>query len=71
MLATWAHKPLGQRSYSYLRVGQYTTVRSFEAIPEEPNALCGSTTCLEYRGYTEAAVRRGERAAREAIEATS
>jgi monoamine oxidase len=65
----WTRDPWSLGSYSFLAVGQATTIAAACAPPEGPWHFCGEHTAGRFRGYMEGAVASGERAAREVLAA--
>jgi monoamine oxidase len=54
-------------SYSYWRVGQYTTIRGYEGMRQGNVFFAGEHTSLEYQGYMEGGAAEGARAAKEIL----
>jgi monoamine oxidase len=54
-------------SYSYWRVGQYTTFAGYEAVPQGPIHFAGEHCSRDFQGYMEGAAREGMRAANEVV----
>ena len=54
-------------SYSYWKVGQYTSFASIEGRQEGNAHFCGEHTSIDFQGYLNGAVETGERAAGEVI----
>ena len=54
-------------SYSYWKVGQYTSFASIEGRQEGNAHFCGEHTSIDFQGYLNGAVETGERAAAEVI----
>jgi monoamine oxidase len=54
-------------SYSYWKVGQYTTFAGIEGRREGHAHFCGEHTSIDFQGYLNGAVETGERAAAEVI----
>jgi monoamine oxidase len=55
-------------SYSYWKVGQYTTFAGIEGRQEGNAHFCGEHTSIDFQGYLNGAVETGERAASEVID---
>jgi monoamine oxidase len=64
-LQDWPSNPLTRGSYSFWKVGQYTSFAGVEREVEGNCHFCGEHTSLENQGYLEGAVETGERAAAE------
>ena len=54
-------------SYSYWKVGQYTSFAGIEGRQEGNAHFCGEHTSIDFQGYLNGAVETGERAAGEVI----
>ena len=54
-------------SYSYWKVGQYTSFAGIEGRREGNAHFCGEHTSLDFQGYLNGAVETGERAAAEVV----
>ena len=54
-------------SYSYYKVGQYTSFAGIEPRQEGNAHFCGEHTTIDFQGYLNGAVETGERAAREVL----
>jgi len=54
-------------SYSYWKVGQYTTFAGIEGRQEGNAHFCGEHTSIDFQGYLNGAVETGERAAGEVV----
>jgi monoamine oxidase len=54
-------------SYSYWKVGQYTSFAGVEGRQEGNAHFCGEHTSIDFQGYLNGAVETGERAAAEVI----
>ena len=54
-------------SYSYWKVGQYTTFAGVEGRQEGNAHFCGEHTSVDFQGYLNGGVETGERVAREVI----
>jgi monoamine oxidase len=63
----WAGYPWTRGSYSYWKVGQYTSFAGIEGRQEGNAHFCGEHTSIDFQGYLNGAVETGERAAAEAI----
>jgi monoamine oxidase len=55
-------------SYSYWKVGQYTSFAGIEGRQEGDAHFCGEHTSVDFQGYLNGAVETGERAAAEVID---
>lgn len=63
---TLPHKsPLAKASYSFYRVGQYTSFAGYEAVTEGGVLFCGEHTSTDFQGFMEGGAEQGRRAARE------
>jgi monoamine oxidase len=51
-------------SYSYYRVGQYTTFGGYESAPQGSVLFCGEHTSQDFQGYMEGGASEGIRAAK-------
>lgn len=67
-LDTWHDNPMSLCSYSFWKVGQYTTIAGVEGEREDNAYYCGEHTSIDAQGYLEGAVETGERAAAEVAE---
>lgn len=56
-------------SYSYYRVGQYTTFGGYEKAPQGTVLFCGEHTSQDFQGFMEGGASEGERAAKELLRA--
>lgn len=56
-------------SYSYYRVGQYTTFGGYEKVPQGTVLFCGEHTSQDFQGFMEGGASEGERAAKELLRA--
>jgi monoamine oxidase len=56
-------------SYAVWRIGQYTAFAGYEGVAQGVVHFAGEHCSVEFQGYMEGAVREGQRAAREVIEA--
>lgn len=63
----WPGSPYVRGSYSYWRVGQYTTIAGLEGLRQGTCHFAGEHTSIDYQGYLNGAVESGERAAREIL----
>ena len=63
----WLSKPFAKGSYSYWKVGQYTSFAGVEREPEGNCHFAGEHTSIDAQGYLNGAVETGERAADEVI----
>ncbi len=68
-LENWPSYPLTRGSYSFWKVGQYTTFAGIEGEIEGNCHFCGEHTSLDNQGYLNGAVETGERAANEVVRA--
>ena len=68
-LNDWTDDPLTLGSYAYYRVGQMTRFGGVERRPSGACHFAGEQTAYTYQGYMEGAVRSGQRAAGEIIDA--
>lgn len=68
-LVDWPSRPLANGSYSYYRVGQYTELAEAAGRVQGHVHFAGEHTSPDFQGYMEGAVRSGERAAAEVVEA--
>ena len=60
------HKsPLFRASYSFYKVGQYTTFGGYERVRQGGVLFCGEHTSIDFQGFMEGAASEGERAARQ------
>jgi monoamine oxidase len=60
------HKsPLFKASYSYYKVGQYTTFGGYERVRQAGVLFCGEHTSVDFQGFMEGAASEGRRAARQ------
>ena len=60
------HKsPLFRASYSFYKVGQYTTFGGYERVRQGGVLFCGEHTSIDFQGFMEGAAAEGRRAARE------
>jgi monoamine oxidase len=60
------HKsPLFKSSYSYYKVGQYTTFGGYERVRQGGVLFCGEHTSIDFQGFMEGAASEGVRAARQ------
>jgi monoamine oxidase len=63
------HKsPFFRSSYSFYKVGQYTTFGGYERVRQGGVLFCGEHTSVEIQGFMEGAAAEGKRAARELVE---
>ena len=65
----WTGSPFQLGSYSYWKVGQYTSFAGVESEVEGTVHFAGEHTSIEAQGYMEGAVESGERAAKEVLAA--
>jgi monoamine oxidase len=60
------HKsPLFGASYSFYKVGQYTTFGGYEGVRQGGVLFCGEHTSIDFQGFMEGAASEGRRAARQ------
>jgi monoamine oxidase len=60
------HKsPLFRASYSFYRVGQYTTFGGYEQVRQGGVLFCGEHTSIDFQGFMEGAAAEGQRAGRQ------
>ncbi len=60
------HKsPLFRASYSFYKVGQYTTFGGYEGVRQGGVLFCGEHTSIDFQGFMEGAASEGRRAGRE------
>jgi len=65
----WPGSPHQRGSYSYWKVGQYTSFAGVEREIEGTLHFAGEHTSIEFQGYMEGALESGERAANEVLDA--
>jgi len=65
----WPGSPWQRGSYSYWKVGQYTSFAGVEREAEGTLHFAGEHTSVDFQGYMEGAVESGERAADEVLDA--
>jgi monoamine oxidase len=65
----WPANPWTRGSYSYWRVGQYTSIAGAERERSGNCHFAGEHTSVDFQGYLNGAVESGERAAAEVIAA--
>jgi monoamine oxidase len=64
------HKsPLFEASYSYWRVGQYTSFGGYEGVAQGRVLFCGEHTSQDFQGFMEGGASEGQRAASDLITA--
>jgi monoamine oxidase len=63
----WPEYEWTRGSYSYWKVGQYTSFAGVEGLQEGNAHFCGEHTSIDFQGYLNGAVDTGERAAAEVI----
>jgi monoamine oxidase len=63
----WLGHPWTKGSYSYWKVGQYTSFAGVEREPEGSCHFAGEHTSIDFQGYLNGAVESGERAAAEVL----
>jgi monoamine oxidase len=63
----WPDYEWTRGSYSYWKVGQYTSFAGIEGRQEGNAHFCGEHTSIDFQGYLNGAVETGERAAAEVI----
>jgi monoamine oxidase len=61
----WHFNPLAQLSYSYYRVGQYTSFGGYEKVRQGNVLFCGEHTSTDFQGFMEGGAAEGKRAARQ------
>ena len=61
----WHLNPLAQLSYSYYRVGQYTSFGGYEKARQGGVLFCGEHTSTDFQGFMEGGASEGKRAARQ------
>jgi monoamine oxidase len=60
------HKsPLFRASYSFYKVGQYTTFGGYEGVRQGGVLFCGEHTSVDFQGFMEGAASEGRRAGRQ------
>jgi monoamine oxidase len=60
------HKsPLFRASYSFYKVGQYTTFGGYEGVRQRGVLFCGEHTSIDFQGFMEGAASEGRRAGRQ------
>lgn len=60
------HKsPLFRASYSFYKVGQYTTFGGYERVRQGGVLFCGEHTSIDFQGFMEGATSEGQRAGRQ------
>ena len=64
----WVDYPWTRGSYSFYKVGQYTSFAGIEERQEGNAHFCGEHTTIEFQGYLNGAVVTGERVAAEVID---
>ncbi|HEU0247600.1 MAG TPA: NAD(P)/FAD-dependent oxidoreductase [Gaiellaceae bacterium] len=64
----WTGYEWTRGSYSYWKVGQYTSFAGIERTQEGNAHFCGEHTSIDFQGYLNGAVETGERAAGEVID---
>jgi monoamine oxidase len=57
--------PLFRASYSFYKVGQYTTFGGYERVRQGSVLFCGEHTSIDFQGFMEGAASEGRRAARQ------
>jgi monoamine oxidase len=68
-LSTPFRDPNLRLSYSYWRVGQYTSFAGYERAPQGPIHFAGEHCSINYQGYMEGGAEEGLRAAKEVLRA--
>jgi monoamine oxidase len=63
----WPDDEWTRGSYSYWKVGQYTSFAGIEGRQEGNAYFCGEHTSIDFQGYLNGAVETGERAAAEVV----
>ena len=62
------HKsPFFGASYSFYRVGQYTTFGGYEQVRQGGVLFCGEHTSIDFQGFMEGAASEGKRAAKQLV----
>jgi monoamine oxidase len=62
------HKsPLFKASYSFYKVGQYTTFGGYEGVRQGGVLFCGEHTSIDFQGFMEGAASEGRRAGRQLL----
>lgn len=61
--------PFFKASYSYYRVGQYTTFGGYEGVAQGKVLFCGEHTSQDFQGFMEGGASEGERASKELLQA--
>jgi monoamine oxidase len=64
----WAGNEWTRGSYSYWKVGQYTSFAGIERRQEGNAHFCGEHTSIDFQGFLNGAVETGERASHEVID---
>ena len=64
----WVDDPWTRGSYSFYKVGQYTSFAGIEERQQGNAHFCGEHTSIDFQGYLNGAVVTGERAAAEVID---
>jgi monoamine oxidase len=67
MVDFWPDEEWTRGSYSYWKVGQYTSFAGIEGRQEGNAYFCGEHTSIDFQGYLNGAVETGERVAAEVI----
>jgi monoamine oxidase len=65
----WLGNPWTKGSYSFWKVGQYTSFAGVEREPEGNVHFAGEHTSVDFQGYLNGAVETGQRAAQELLSA--
>jgi monoamine oxidase len=65
ILSLPSKSPFFKASYSFYRVGQYTTFAGYEAVSQGGVLFCGEHTSIDFQGFMEGGASEGARAARE------
>jgi monoamine oxidase len=64
-----ARSPFLKGSYSYWKLGQYTTIAGTEGLPSGRCHFAGEHCSIDFQGYMEGGAREGIRAAQEVVKA--
>jgi monoamine oxidase len=67
----WTGYEWTKGSYSYWKVGQYTSFGGIEGVQEGAVHFCGEHTSVDFQGYLNGGVETGQRAAGEVVSALS
>jgi monoamine oxidase len=61
-------EPFFRSSYSFYKMGQYTTFGGYERVRQGGVLFCGEHTSVEFQGFMEGAAAEGKRAARQLVD---